>query len=55
MHLHAWAAFDLNGFVVNCSIKQHEYEQQLIKANAIKRRALVVTGEALRAYGEEGS
>lgn len=50
MELHSWAALENSGSVVNCSIQQRAYERELIRTNRIKRRALEVSGEALKAY-----
>lgn len=39
IQVHAWAALDAQGFVLNCSIQQHAYARQLRREETIKLRA----------------
>ena len=50
LQVHQWVVLDPNGFVLQCSVKQHRYALDLIRAGSMKRQAGVATGEMLKDY-----
>jgi hypothetical protein len=50
LQVHQWIALDHNGFVLQCSVMQHRYALDLIRAGSMKRQAGVATGEMLKDY-----
>jgi hypothetical protein len=52
LRAHDWVALDRNGFAINCSIQQAQYEKELIAAGAIQRRVLDATREGMKDYAQ---